>query len=170
VFVRVFTPRAVRKNQKIQYKIAREKYRDIKGAKRAQKRDENRARWEAMSPRQKQITVIVFALIVLLFIVLGSVGCGSSGITVPPQPPTVTQVAAMIHASGGSSCGPAIGVGVVDDGVAYVPGEKIGIDIFANSTVRNNWEKMSANFGVVPLEQGPDWVAYRALSQTKGCN
>jgi hypothetical protein len=62
-------------------------------------------------------------------------------------------------------------VGVTDAGTAYLGAERIGIDIFPTTAVRDAWKKASANFGVIPIAQGADWVAYKALDQTAtGCN
>jgi hypothetical protein len=61
--------------------------------------------------------------------------------------------------------------GVADSGTAYQGSERIGIDTFATTTVRDDWIHTSASFGVVPLVEGGTWVAYKATDQSaKGCD
>jgi hypothetical protein len=88
-----------------------------------------------------------------------------------PAVPTIAQVASALHADRVTSCGKSPAGGVVDSGTAYLGRERIGIDIFADLSARNSWKVVAASAGVVPAEQGTDWVAYRALSQSgKACS
>ena len=115
-------------------------------------------------------TITIAALVVGAMFVSG---CGSS--TAPerlPQPVTVQQVGALLHLTGVIDCG-ATGesiVGVVDLGVGWKGTTKYAFDTFANSAVRDRWKKVVANLGIVPLWQGPEWVAYKSTNQAKpGC-
>jgi hypothetical protein len=113
------------------------------------------------------LTVIVITAVILYF-ALGGTTENVAAQTLP-QPPTVAQVAGFLHATYPTPCtGANPIVGIVNSGVAWVGHEKIGIDVFQNSTVRNSWKTMSADYGVSPFAQGPQWVAYKALSQTGG--
>jgi hypothetical protein len=85
-------------------------------------------------------------------------------------PPTAGQIASEIHATGFTDCGSAPLGGVVDAGMAKLDGKRIGIDTFANASVRDSWEATAAKLGVVPFEQAATWVVYTAVSQTgTGC-
>ncbi len=112
------------------------------------------------------VIIIAAVKILLLYFILHH---ASAAVQAVPQPPTITQVANLLHLTHPTPCtGPNPVTGVVTSGVAWSGHEKIGIDVFANSTVRDQWETMSANFGVTPIDQGNQWVAYKALSQTGG--
>lgn len=88
----------------------------------------------------------------------------------PAQPPTPQVVAQNLHATGFTDCGPAPIGGVTDSGTAYLNAERIGIDTFPGADVRDNWEKASRDFGIVPFAQGDTWVAYKAVDQkARGC-
>jgi hypothetical protein len=84
---------------------------------------------------------------------------------------TVQQVATGLGATGLADCGPAPLGGVTDSAVAYLDakGEYIGIDVFPDAVVRQDWEKSSASFGISPIAHGDAWVAYKAVSQSAGC-
>ncbi len=84
------------------------------------------------------------------------------------QPPSARQVAAQIGATRFTDCGPAPLGGVQDNGTAWYGGYKLGIDTFAGATQRNAWLRVAADAGVSPLFEGPDWVAYRAVTQDGG--
>jgi hypothetical protein len=88
-----------------------------------------------------------------------------SAVRTLPQPETASQVAAQIGASGFVSEGPAPLAGVQTSGTAMYHGRKIGIDTFATAAVRDQWVKMSASFGVSPLVEGTNWVAYWSVTQ-----
>lgn len=80
------------------------------------------------------------------------------------------QVAALMSATGFTDCGPHPLGGVSGSGTAYLAGARIGIDTFAGPAQRDSWLQVSADFGIVPLRQGANWVAYKATDQTaKGC-
>jgi len=98
--------------------------------------------------------------------------CGSPAArTTTLQGPTSVQaVASELHLTGLTDCGPAPLGGVTDSGTAYEGSERIGIDTFPGPQQRDAWKRTSADFGVVPFAQGPDWVAYKAADQqAKGC-
>lgn len=108
-----------------------------------------------------------------LVLAAGLAACGGSAspvgqVTQMPVPavPTIAQVASALHATRVTSCGRSLAGGVMVSGTAYLGSERIGIDIFANSSARNAWKTMAASAGVVPVEQGTDWVSYKALSQS----
>jgi hypothetical protein len=104
--------------------------------------------------------------------------CGGSSPASPPagpvatvaQPPTVAQVAASVHATAVTDCGPAPAGGVTGSGTAMLGAERITIDIFPGPGARDSWKKIGAQLGIAPFAQGPDWVAYKSVSQTgRGC-
>ena len=119
-------------------------------------------------------TALVTTAALLALAGCGSSGGSSSGSPAPVQtlnqPTSVRQVAAELHLTRLSVCGPAPAGGVTDSGVAYRGSERIGIDTFPGPAQRDAWKKLSANFGVAPFAQGRDWVAYKATDQSaKGC-
>lgn len=81
-----------------------------------------------------------------------------------PQPEDAAQVAVSLGATGfhGETGGQV--VGVQTGGSATYHGRKIGIDTFANGQVRDQWVQMSANFGISPLFEGSNWVAYWSVT------
>ncbi|MGH3300382.1 MAG: hypothetical protein ACRDOK_01665 [Streptosporangiaceae bacterium] len=107
-------------------------------------------------------------------------GCGSAksptapaaAVTHPAQPPTVTTIAQIVGATGvDPNCGPAPLGGVTSSGTGFIGTERIGIDVFPNTAVRNSWAATAANFGIVPQTEGADWAVYKSIEQTAtGCN
>jgi len=97
-------------------------------------------------------------------------GCGGASAPSPPPaaPVTAGQVAARLHLVDFTDCGTA-GLETADGGVAFDGKVKIGIDTFGSTAQRDNWERVSSTLaGITPWEQGPTWVAFRALQQTGG--
>jgi hypothetical protein len=82
-----------------------------------------------------------------------------------PTPPTLSQVAAELHATRVTDCGPAPAGGVTDSGIAHLGSERIGIDLFPSPDIRDGWKKLAAGFGIVVIAQGPTWAAYNASIQ-----
>jgi hypothetical protein len=90
----------------------------------------------------------------------------ASAIQAVPQPETAKQAAASLGVSRFTDCGPSDALaGVLDSGVAHYHGYRIGINTFAGAKQRDNWIRAVANFGIVPMFKGSNWVAYRAQSQ-----
>jgi hypothetical protein len=101
-------------------------------------------------------------------IVAGGTGGVVAELARPGFPPVTSaaQVTALLHAAQFTDCGSSPAGGVTDAGSAYIGTEKIGINVFPDTSGRDIWVKLAADFGVVVTWQGPDWVAYRALNQS----
>src|SRR6202044_688837 len=76
--------------------------------------------------------------------------------------PTVAQVAAEMHGTGGVTCPrPGGAVGVTAGGNPYLGTERIGINVFPDNALRDTWKSgVAASFGAVIVAQGTDWLAY----------
>jgi len=97
--------------------------------------------------------------------------CSSSDPGELPQPPTAAQVAAQLHLTGFTDCGPLPLSGVTDSGTAYRGAKRIGLDTFPGQDERDNWEDTALQLGIVPLYQDSTWVAYVAVYQSgEGCD
>jgi hypothetical protein len=121
---------------------------------------------------EKVMNRLITATMLASGLLLAACGSSSGQVQVQKlsQPPSVRQVAAQLHLTGLTVCGPAPLGGVTDSGVAYRHGERIGIDTFPGPAQRDKWKKLSAGLGVAPFAQGTDWVAYKATDQSaKGC-
>jgi hypothetical protein len=87
------------------------------------------------------------------------------------QSATPQALAIALHASNFQDCGPAALGGVTDSGTAYLNHKRIGINVFPGADIRDQWKKSARNFGVVPTQEGPNWVVYIATNQAaKGCD
>jgi len=93
-----------------------------------------------------------------------SVTASPSAVQTIAQPETAAQVAAQIGATRFVNEGPGPLVGVQTSGTAYYHGRKIGIDTFADTASRDQWLTMASGYGVSPLLEGPNWVAYWSVS------
>lgn len=97
-------------------------------------------------------------------------GCSSSAspnaVQTFAQPENAAQVARQIGATDFADHGPAPLGGVQDGGTAMYQGRKIGIDTFADASVRNTWLTSAAQLGVSPLLEGANWVAYWSVTST----
>jgi hypothetical protein len=122
---------------------------------------------------------------VLIGLTLGAAACGASAPPAPnspapsspatsaasavqsvPQPETAQQAAASLAATDFTDCGASGALaGVVDSGTARYHGYRIGINTFAGAKQRDHWVSAVANFGIVPMFKGANWVAYKAQSQ-----
>lgn len=85
---------------------------------------------------------------------------GGGGTQAPAHPPTASQVAALIGATGFSDEGSQGNAQVTDSGVASENGRQVRVYTFAGSAQRDAWLAVAEHFGVVPLRQGDTWVAY----------
>jgi hypothetical protein len=101
-------------------------------------------------------------------IAAAGIGVAVRELTAPGPAPAMNanQVAAIVQATQFTDCGSSALGGVTDAGTAYLGGEKIGINVFPSTAVRDQWEQLAEPLGVVPLEQGSTWVIYHALRQS----
>jgi hypothetical protein len=99
-------------------------------------------------------------------IAAGGTGAAVAELSGPGSPPvaSASQAAALVDATQFTDCGSS--ALVADAGIAYLGGEKIGIDVFPDTSALDSWERLSEPLGVVPLQQGSTWVVYRALIQS----
>lgn len=108
-------------------------------------------------------TVVAAIIGAFLGLMSGPAAPGSPAVT------TASQVAALQHATEFTDCGSS--VLVADAGIAYLGAERIGIDVFPDTSALDGWEQLSEPLGVVPMQQGSTWVVYRALIQSgNGCS
>ena len=109
------------------------------------------------------------AIVLALAAALALAACGSS---VAEQ--DAAQVAASLGATGFTYCGessavPGVTGGVASD-VAWLHGEKYGIEVFTSATTETEWLQLAEPLGVAPAASGPNWVAYPSLHPDQpGC-
>lgn len=116
-------------------------------------------------------------IVTVVLAALAIAGCSAGPTAQPavqrlPQPTTVQQIGTLLHLTGVTDCADGSGsaVGVTDTGIGWKAGTKYAFDTFANSAVRDQWKKTVTSFGIVPVWQGSDWVAYKSTNQAaKGC-
>ncbi len=93
-----------------------------------------------------------------------------AGSPAAPQPVTAQSVAAQLHLTGFTGCGPVPTGGVYDSGTAYQGSMRVGINTYSSPSVRDDWELAAGYMGVIPFAYGPQWVAYKAVNQhVTGC-